>query len=34
VTGTCEQQDDRLVLRPDTPPGGGRGGKDRNKISE
>lgn len=22
VTGTCEQEGDRLVLRPDTPPGG------------
>ena len=24
VTGTCEQDGDRLVLRPDNPPGGGR----------
>ena len=24
VTGTCEQEGDRLVLRPDNPPGGGR----------
>ncbi len=24
VTGTCEQQGDRLVLRPDNPPDGGR----------
>ena len=22
VTGTCEQEGDRIVLRPDTPPGG------------
>ena len=24
VTGTCVQEGDRLVLRPDNPPGGGR----------
>ena len=28
VTGTCEQEGDRLVLRPDNPPPG-RGGMDR-----
>ena len=30
VTGTCEQDGDRLVLRPDNPPGGGRGNKADN----
>jgi len=30
VTGTCEQQGDRLVLRPDNPPGGNSGGNDRS----
>ena len=34
VTGICEQQDDRLVLRPDTPPGGGSGSRVRNKTSD
>ncbi|MDX2455398.1 hypothetical protein [Desulfosarcina sp.] len=29
VTGTCEMEGDRLVLRPDNPPGG-RGGDDNN----
>ena len=28
VTGTCEMEGDRLVLRPDTPPPGRRGGND------
>lgn len=30
ITGTCEEEGDRLVLRPDNPPpgGGGRPGKD------
>ena len=30
VTGTCEQQGDRLVLRPDNPPGGNSDGNDRS----
>jgi hypothetical protein len=34
VTGTCEQEGDRLVLRPDNPPGGESGGRARNKASD
>ena len=34
VTGTCEQEGDRLVLRPDNPPGGRSGGRARNENSD
>ncbi len=34
VTGTCEQQDNRLVLRPDNPPGGDSGDKKMNSTSD
>jgi len=30
VTGTCEQEGDRIVLRPDNPPGG----RGRNRANE
>jgi hypothetical protein len=30
VTGTCEKDGDRLVLRPDTPPGGEGGPRDNS----
>ena len=35
VTGTCEQEGDRLVLRPDNPPErGGRGGRGERTTSD
>ena len=34
VTGTCAEQDGRLVLRPDNPPQGKSGGKRRNPPEE
>ena len=34
VTGTCEQEGDRLVLRPDNPPRRGSGGGARNTASD
>ena len=34
VTGTCEQEGDRLVLRPDNPPEGASGGRKLNRNSD
>lgn len=34
VTGICEQQGDRLVLRPDNPPRGSSGGRERNETND
>ncbi len=34
VTGTCEQRGDRLVLRPDNPPGGRSGGRAQKETSD
>ena len=34
VTGTCEQQDDRLVLRPDNPPGGRSGRRAQKETGD
>ena len=34
VTGTCEMEGDRLVLRPDNPPRRGSGGGARNTASD
>lgn len=34
VTGTCKQQDNRLVLRPDNPPGGDFDGRKMNNTTE
>ena len=34
VAGTCEQQDDQLVLRPDNPPGGRSGGRAQKKTND
>ena len=34
VTGTCEQEGDRLVLRPDRPPRGNSDGRARNNGSD
>ena len=34
VTGTCEQEGDRLVLRPDRPPGGDFDDRGRNNSKD